>query len=71
MNFVTTDCAACDEPQIGLENCEFGCGKGFCNDGRGFSCWWTRTYQCAGCGRTGCREHFDGMYCHECKRGGE
>ena len=68
-NFIHTDCAVCGEPQIGLEPCEFGCGAGFCTDGHTYSesCW-NRQKQCAGCGRTGCDEHFDGMFCHECMK---
>lgn len=60
MNFIRIDCAKCGSPEIGLTNCEFGCGKGFCE--RCFAL----AKQCAGCGQTGCDEHFDGMFCHEC-----
>lgn len=60
--FLMTDCAECGTPEIGLENCEFGCGAGFCEH-----CW-SQAKQCAGCGYTGCDKHFDGLFCYECMK---
>lgn len=64
-----TDCFACGESQEGLHSCEFDCENGFCDDGETYSesCWNTQTKQCVGCGRTGCKSHFDGMFCNECR----
>lgn len=59
-SFIRVDCVKCSSPEIGLGNCEFGCGKGFCK-----GCF-EAAKQCAGCGLTGCDEHFDGMFCLEC-----
>ena len=60
--FLTEDCVACGDPQISLEQCEFDCDAGFCES----PCWQNQK-QCAGCGRVGCKKHFDGMFCHECR----
>lgn len=60
--FIMVDCAECGTPEIGLTNCEFSCGAGFCEH-----CW-PQAKQCAGCGQTGCEKHFDGLFCFECIR---
>jgi len=61
--FLMEDCYACGEPQISLEQCEFDCTNGYCAN----SCY-QNLKQCARCGRVGCDEHFDGMFCNECTR---
>lgn len=62
------DCSECGVAQSSLESCQFDCDAVFCDDGQTFSesCW-NHQRQCAGCGRTGCSEHFDGLYCHDCR----
>jgi hypothetical protein len=58
--FLLTDCCQCDDPKISLNMCEFDCEKGVCD-----VCM-QNNKQCPDCGRIGCSEHFDGMYCLEC-----
>lgn len=64
--FLLTDCCQCGEPEISLNMCEFpGCDKGICD-----KCYIQDQFKlCPDCSRVGCRDHFDGMYCHECVKG--
>lgn len=66
--FLHTDCALCGMPETKVSSCEFDCDAVFCDDGETYSesCW-NQQWECAGCGRQGCKSHFDGMFCHECR----
>ena len=55
-----TDCSECGVPQISVWPCDF-CGEGTCD-----SCY-QEWKQCPECSRRGSPEHFDGMYCQECR----
>lgn len=59
--FLMNDCMECGDPQISVNCCEFDCFEGSCD-----FCYQQVWRQCPECGRTGCKEHFDGMYCREC-----
>jgi len=70
--FFTADCAECGEvvgnPGDHVMPCDFTengtckcCGNVVCGD-----CFREIWKECPDCGRRGCREHFDGMYCFEC-----
>ena len=59
--FKTEDCVLCQLPFETFALCEF-CDSIFCEDCKKY--WKT----CANCGREGCKEHFDGMYCKECHK---
>lgn len=54
------DCVECGSAEQFLTTCEI-CGQGICAH-----CKEHNTKQCAGCGRVGCKAHFNGMFCHEC-----
>jgi len=58
--FKTTVCSDCKDPFEDIDQCEV-CEKPYCKDCQKY---WKI---CADCGRMGCRCHFDGMYCKECK----
>ena len=61
------DCAACGMPNDKIASCDF-CEAVFCDDRQTYSeCCWNRQWKCAGCGRQGCREHLDGLYCFGCR----
>ena len=64
------DCAACGSANDKIAQCEFDpCKAVFCDDRETYSeCCWNRQKQCAGCGRQGCKSHFDGLFCHECRK---
>ena len=66
--FKTEDCVICREPFENLMPCDFTegdtckcCGALACQH-----CFSETWKECPDCGRRGCREHFDGMYCKEC-----
>ena len=63
--FKTEECVECSDIVEDALPCDF-CRKMACQH-----CFSEKWKTCAKCGRTGCRGHFDGMYCFECNEGDE
>jgi len=58
--FKTEDCVECGDIVEDALPCDF------CNDMACQHCFSEEWKECPDCGRRGCREHFEGMYCKEC-----
>ena len=69
--YKTEECVECREQHENVMPCDFS-ERGTCKCCEAKVCQYhfRETWKtCAKCGRTGCREHFDGMYCFECNEG--
>jgi len=60
--YKTEECVECREQHENVMPCDFDSCKAKVCMYHFQETWKT----CAKCGRTGCRGHFDGMYCFEC-----
>lgn len=58
------DCRECGTPSGDPGHPTWPCD--FCDDTACDFCFKETWKECPSCGRTGCKKHFDGMFCLEC-----